>query len=94
MVLFLKHSANLKHTQSVSRHCFPTSITPLELATGLDTRVTAIKRAIPPQRPYFLNAKETNSKGKMKKRDDLKRQAEAYRLCSSCKTAESPTETA
>lgn len=53
MALFLKHGANLKWTQSVSRHCSPTLNTHHELATGLGTRVTAIKRAISPKGPIF-----------------------------------------
>lgn len=43
-VLFLKHSANLKQTQSVSRHRFSALITRHELATGPATGVTATKR--------------------------------------------------
>lgn len=74
------------HT-SVSRHCFPILITRHELATGLGTSVTATKRTLPPKSRIFLDAKETNSKGEMKERDDLERQEEASSFCSSCRAA-------
>lgn len=44
---------NLNVMGSVSRHLFPISITHSELATGLGTRATAIKRAIPPKGYIF-----------------------------------------
>lgn len=93
MILLLKHSANLECTQSVSRHCFPILITRHELATGLGTSVTATKRTLPPKSHiFFSDAKETNSKGEMKERDDLERQEEASSFGSSCRAAQSPAE--
>lgn len=90
MILLLKHSANLECTQSVSRHCFPILITRHELATGLGTSITATKRTLPPKSHiFFSDAKETNSKGEMKERDDLERQEEASSFGSSCRAAQS-----